>query len=198
MLQDSDRVDVERVLAGDVNAFAGIVERWQGPLVSLAFRFCRDRDRAEDMAQDAFVRAFRFLHRWRRDAAFSTWLFAIALNVFRTALRRDRRPPLAADPEAVARIRGAGSAQRTRGMASSPPDGSEDAMADALRRTVARLPRRYREAVILYYFLEQNVTEAAAVLGVPEGTVKARLHRGRAILKERMAGLLQAQPGARR
>jgi RNA polymerase sigma-70 factor (ECF subfamily) len=59
---------------------------------------------------------------------------------------------------------------------------------EAVRRMVRTLPRRYREALILFYFLEQNVSEASIVLGVPEGTVKARLHRGRALLKQRMAG----------
>src|SRR5512136_1607373 len=83
-----DQAAVERVLAGDVSAFEGLVRRWQGPLVNLAYRFCRDRSRAEDMAQEAFLRAFRALATWRRDAAFSTWLFALAVNVYRSELRR--------------------------------------------------------------------------------------------------------------
>src|SRR5687767_12295913 len=87
---DLDRADVRRVLAGDVDAFEGIVERWQRPLVNLAYRFCRNESQAEEMAQDAFLRAFRFLHQWRQDAAFSTWLFSIALNVYRSRMRRLR------------------------------------------------------------------------------------------------------------
>lgn len=83
---------VDRVLAGDAAAFASIVERWQGPLVNLAYRFCRDRSRAEDMAQEAFLRAFRGLPKWRREAAFSTWLFALATNVFRSEIRQN--PPV--------------------------------------------------------------------------------------------------------
>ena len=85
---DDDRVDVERVLAGDVAAFENIVRRWQGPLVNLAYRFCRDRSRAEEMAQEAFLRAWRALATWRRDSVFSTWLFALATNLYRTELRR--------------------------------------------------------------------------------------------------------------
>jgi hypothetical protein len=65
---DDDLVDVERVLAGDLAAFESIVRRWQGPLVNLAYRFCRDRSRAEEMAQDAFLRAWRALATWRREA----------------------------------------------------------------------------------------------------------------------------------
>src|SRR5678815_6109197 len=83
-----DQEDVERVLAGDISAFERIVLRWQKPLVNLAYRFCRDRSRAEDMAQEAFLRAFRGLKGWRRDAAFSSWLFAIATNFYRSEMRR--------------------------------------------------------------------------------------------------------------
>src|SRR6185295_15998132 len=84
----NDQADVERVLAGDVNAFENIVRRWQNPLINLAYRFCRDRGRAEDMAQEAFLRAYRSLNQWRKDAAFSTWLFALATNLYRSELRR--------------------------------------------------------------------------------------------------------------
>jgi RNA polymerase sigma-70 factor (ECF subfamily) len=73
-----DEAAIDRVLEGDTAAFAAIVKRWQGPLVNLACRFCRDRGRAEDLAQGSFLRAFRGLRSWRRDAAFSTWLFALA------------------------------------------------------------------------------------------------------------------------
>src|SRR5215471_6713669 len=77
-----DEEDVDKVLTGDISAFEHIVLRWQGPLVNLAYRFCRDRSRAEDMAQEAFLRAFRGLKSWRRDAAFSSWMFAIATNLY--------------------------------------------------------------------------------------------------------------------
>jgi hypothetical protein len=70
---DQDLDDVERVLAGDVEAFEGIVRRWQGPLVNMAWRYCRDRGRAEELAQEAFVRAWRGLAQWRREGSFSTW-----------------------------------------------------------------------------------------------------------------------------
>ena len=76
------------MLAGDTAAFTKLVQRWQGPLVNLAWRFCRDRERAEDMAQEAFLRAYRNLSQWRREAAFSTWLFALATNLYRSELKR--------------------------------------------------------------------------------------------------------------
>ena len=108
--------------------------RWQGPLVNLAYRFCRDRARSEEMAQEAFLRAFRFLDRWRGDAAFSTWLFALATNVYRSQLRRRRIETLTLDeirePTRSAKPRDGGGGPRIGGE--YPPPG---------RRPTAQVPR---------------------------------------------------------
>jgi len=173
-----DQADVERVLAGDSAAFEGIVRRWQGPLVNLAYRFCRDRGRAEDMAQEAFLRAYRRLAGWRRDAAFSTWLFALATNLYRTELQRmpARTVPLedAAEPHSDS------SADETL---------AAEARDVAIRRAVLGLPGKYRDALVLFYFHHMDVAAAAQSLGLPEGTVKARLHRAREILRSKLPRL---------
>jgi RNA polymerase sigma-70 factor (ECF subfamily) len=84
----NDQAVVAAVLAGDTAAFAAIVRRWQGPLVNLAWRFCRDRGRAEEMAQEAFLKVFRNLHLFRFDCSFHTWLYRIVTNVCLDHLRR--------------------------------------------------------------------------------------------------------------
>jgi RNA polymerase sigma-70 factor (ECF subfamily) len=174
-----DESAVDRVLGGDLSAFEEIVRRWQGPLVNLAYRFCRDRGRAEDMAQDAFVRAFRGLSMWRRDALFSTWLFALATNLYRSELRRipARLIPFddvaeQADPRRVdSKI-------------------EDDDRRRAVRRAVHTLPAKYREALLLFYFHGMDIATAARSLGLPEGTVKARLYRGRDILRRKLPRML--------
>src|SRR5262249_11461846 len=88
MSMDDDLSAVRAVLAGDVSAFGAIVQRWQGPLMNLAFRFCRDRAQAADMAQEAFLRIFRVLPGFRQESAFSTWAISVATNVYRSHLRR--------------------------------------------------------------------------------------------------------------
>ncbi len=147
---------VERVLAGEVQAFEGIVRRWQGPLVNMAWRYCRDRGRAEELAQEAFVRAWRGLRGWRREGSFSTWLFALAANVFRSELKRF--PTVDVPLEEVAEP--------------SRPAAQHQALAEQLssetvRRAVLTLPMRYREPVVLFYFYEMDVA-AASVWGAVE------------------------------
>jgi len=172
----ADEVLVARVLAGDTAAFEGIVRRWQSPLVNLAWRFCRDRGRAEEMAQEAFLRVFRNLAQFRGDSAFSTWLFAVAANLYRTELRRLPATPLSLDEIA------------------EPPDPrfagtvlEESSRVESIRRAVLALPPKYRDAVLLFYFHDQDVPAAARTLRVPEGTVKARLFRGRELLRAKFS-----------
>ena len=180
MSPSEDHRDVAQVLAGDSRAFEGIVRRWQSPLINLAYRFCRDRGRAEDMAQEAFLRAFRNLASWRQESAFSTWLFALATNLYCSELRRI--PPITfpfdvihepADPHAI--------------------DGGleERNQSAAIHKAVQTLPPKYREVLTLYYFHEMDVPTTALSLNLPEGTVKAHLFRARNMLRDKLKPLIE-------
>jgi len=175
---DDDAADASRVVAGELAAFEGIVRRWQGRLVGLAWRFCRDRGTAEDMAQEAFLKAYRALASFRGDSAFSTWLTAIALNTYRSRLRAEGPPLLSLEPSRALMTE-----------ADVHRDLEEQERAEAIRRAVLTLPTRYREPIIVFYFQEKDLSEAARVLGLAEGTLKSRLHRGRDLLKRRCAAL---------
>jgi RNA polymerase sigma-70 factor (ECF subfamily) len=175
MSEEQDAADVGRVLAGDPEAFRGIVRRWQGPLVTLAYRFCRDRNGAEDMAQAAFLRAFQSLGQWRGGGAFSSWLLTVAANTYRSEMRRRRlfMLPLefahdAVQPDSSA----AGSAGLDREA--------------AVRQAVSTLPGKYRDTLVLFYFQQMNVEETARILGLADGTIKTRLHRGRTLLRRKL------------
>ena len=175
MTSSEDLADVDRVLAGDPQAFEGIVRRWQRPLINLAWRFSRDRSRAEDMAQEAFLRAFRALPQWRRESAFSTWLFALATRLYCTELRRIpvRQFSLEDVPEPP----------DTRSLHREVDD---ESTRRSLRRALDALPAKYREVLLLFYFHEMDVAAAARSLGLPDGTVKARLSRGRDLLRTKL------------
>jgi RNA polymerase sigma-70 factor (ECF subfamily) len=172
---DRDAEDARRARAGDAAAFESLVRRWQGPLLSLAYRFCRDRTLAEDMVQEAFLRVHRKLDLYDGRSKFSSWLFTVATRVFISEARRLRPGWLFADEEILA---------RTVGPAEDPDSGMRD---ELVRRAVLALPEKYRNAVTLYYFHEQDVEEAATTLGIATGTLKSRLHRGRALLEKRLA-----------
>ena len=175
-----DLADVGRVLAGDLQAFEGIVRRWQGPLVNMAWRYCRDRGRAEEMAQEAFLRAWRGLAQWRRESSFSTWLFALAANIYRSELKRFPTVNLPMEDIAEPAV----PAMQLNAL-------QEKSSHEVLRRAVLALPQRYREPVVLFYFHEMDLSAAASTMGLPEGTLKARLSRARALLRSRFPHLDQ-------
>jgi RNA polymerase sigma-70 factor, ECF subfamily len=180
---DADLIDVRRVLAGDLGGFEGIVRRWQAPLINLAYRFVRDRGRAEEMAQEAFLQIFKRLDRFHADAAFSSWLFAVALNVYRSALRRRSIPFV---PLEVILDR-AGEA---------PKELADTEREELVRRAVAALPPKYRDVLTIFYFKEMDLAETATILNVPEGTAKAWLHRGRKLLQRKLGGLVAVAPSS--
>jgi RNA polymerase sigma-70 factor (ECF subfamily) len=174
--EDQDAADVARVVAGDLSAFEGIVRRWQRRLVNLAWRFCRDWATAEDMAQEVFLKIFRSLASFRRESTFSTWLISIAVNTYRSRLRAEGPPLLSLDPIRIFAVE------------PGPLRGIEERQrAETVRRAVLNLPEHYRDAILMYYFEENDLGEAARVLGVAEGTLKARLYRGRELLRRRCA-----------
>jgi RNA polymerase sigma-70 factor, ECF subfamily len=175
---DQDAADAARVVAGDIDAFENIVLRWQQRLVNMTWRFCRDRAMAEDMSQEVFVKAFRSLAAFRGESRFSTWMTAIALNTYRSGLRAEGQPLLGLD-----------AARFFQNQTGSVRELEEHERAELVRRAVLTLPPRYREAIILFYFEEKDLAETARVLRVAEGTLKARLHRGRELLRRRCAGL---------
>jgi RNA polymerase sigma-70 factor (ECF subfamily) len=181
--QEEDLEDVRRVLAGDTRAFEGIVRRWQRPLLGLAYRYCRDRSRAEELVQEAFLRAFRKLELYKGTAAFSSWLYKLTARVCISEMRRHGPPPSSVeDLDRLAHWESLAATVESRDLA------------ETVRGAVTRLPQKYRDALTLFYFLNKDLGETAQVLGVPLGTIKARLHRGREMLRKRLEGRLVPQP----
>ena len=179
---DPDLAAIVRVLAGNVNAFESIVLRWQAPIINMAWRYTRDRSLAEELAQEAFIRAWRALPQFRGESSFSTWLFSLAANHFRNHLKRYpvQTLPLEEAPEPAA--------------AATAFFALEDSQrTEQIRRAVLALPHLYREPVLLFYFHEMDLALTARTLKIPEGTLKARLARGRDLLRKRFPSLANLQ-----
>jgi RNA polymerase sigma-70 factor (ECF subfamily) len=182
----SDLLTVQRTLRGERNAFADIVERYTALLYSLAFRMLGRGEEAEEAVQEIFLLAFRALPRFRLQRRFHPWLYTIALNHLRTVARRQRRRwdqrlvRLGERIEAVA--------DRSEPQASLLEREEGERLA---QEALAKLPALYREVFLLREVEGLSVRDAAETLGVPEGTVKVRLHRARQELARRLAGLEQ-------
>ena len=157
--------------AGDATAFAELVRHYEPRLRALAYRLLEDRDLTDDVLQDAFVRAFKSLGRFRGDSSLGTWLYRITYNACIDELRRGRRvvPLLAeSEPEPV-------------DLRSGPEDSAIDRR--DLAAALASLPADMRAAVMLVDADGLDYAAAGRVLGVPPGTVGSRLNRARAILR---------------
>ena len=201
MQPDPDRSLVEASAAGDADAFGTLVGRYQARLVNLARAMTADDGEAEDLAQEAFIRAYKAIGRFRGDSAFGTWLYRIAVNVIQSHLRKRSRRWRWFGPSLDAREAGT---QPTPGL-SVPATIEEDAARrQMIDRALAALPVDLRIAVTLRDVHGFDYAEIASMLGVPIGTVESRIFRARQRLRPLLAPLLsrgqnvQAPAGDRR
>jgi len=172
----SDAELARQALAGSQAAYSELVARYASPAVSVAARLVSDRALAEELAQEAFVRAFARLGTYDQKRRFSSWFFQILHNISIDYLRRRRVETISLDTLLTAGH--PGPADDT--PAASPEYEAEHrALAMALTEAISRLRHEFREAVVLKYQQGLSVDEIAAILGVPEGTVKTYLHRAR-------------------
>jgi len=168
----SDEALVERTQAGEVEAFSELARRHEQTVYNLALRFMRNHSLAEDMAQEAFLNAFRKIRKFRGDARFSTWLYRIVCNTCLSELQKRKR-------------RGELSATMEVGLPETPDRAAIHAdEAELIRRCVAQLPKRYAQAITLYYLKDCSYDEAAEIMEVPQGTLKTWMHRARRHLRD--------------
>jgi RNA polymerase sigma-70 factor (ECF subfamily) len=167
-----ERELVGRAAGGDTDAFRELVERHRDRTYGLALRIVRSPRDAEEVAQDAFVRAWHGLPRFRGEAAFSTWLFRIAVRLaFDRAAALRGRSRLESGSEPAADI------------ASAPASGPDPDRTRVLEALVASLPEAQRAVVTLFYYQDRSVKDVASALGLNENTVKTHLARARAALR---------------
>jgi RNA polymerase sigma-70 factor, ECF subfamily len=178
-VQEPEPQVVGAARTGDLGAFESLVRSYQADVWRLSYQLVRDRSVADDVTQDAFLRAFRFLPRFRGDAKFSTWLFTIARNCALDELRRaGRRRSL---EHALERT--------------DPPRTFEPSAWIEIREAVAGLPLELREPLVLIDMFGLSYSEVGTILKLPLGTVKSRVHRARHLLAEHLARDLERAQG---
>ena len=186
----SDAELVQQALAGSQTAYHTLVGRYATPAVNLAARMVQDRALAEDLAQEAFARAFERLSTYDRQRRFVSWFFRIVHNVTIDYLRRKRPNTVSLDSLEEAGHGGMAVPAGASDASGSPEARAEQAaMTRAVDAALARIRPEYREVVVLRYREELSVQEIAYAMGVPPGTVKTYLYRAR----RELASILTAQ-----
>jgi RNA polymerase sigma-70 factor (ECF subfamily) len=191
-----DKELVTRALEGDESAFWELLERFRRPVFSLVYRMIGDREQAEDLAQESFVKAFNNLDSYNPNYRFSSWLFKIANNHAIDHLRRARLATVSihGSPHAANAER----EEETRIVLESHDESPEQEMlalelGSEIEEAIAQLRPDYRTAVILRHIENRPYEEIAEIMEVPIGTVKTFLHRARAELREAL-GHLREEP----
>jgi len=172
---------IDRCLAGEKQAFAELVERHKEVVYSIAYRMLDDAGDAEDIAQEAFVKAYRSLATFRREASFRNWLCRIVTGLAIDHLRahryerRQRENPVNLEP-------------------ASPGPEETFVARDEINQALQNIPAPYRSALVLRHMEELSYQEMSAILKLPLGTIKTHLRRGRAALKNEIEKLRQDPP----
>lgn len=186
---DSDQQLVKRVQAGDRAAFDLLVRKYQHRVLKLVSRFVSDAAEAEDVAQEAFLKAYRALASFRGDSAFYTWLYRIAINTAKNALVSNRRRPVdfdldLQDPEQYDR--------HARLKEGDTPEGVllTEEIRSVIERAMEQLPEDLRTAIVLRELEGLSYEEIAEAMDCPVGTVRSRIFRAREAIDRKLKPLL--------
>lgn len=177
-MKEADEIVIERVLNGDRNAYALLVDKYKDRVFSLVVGIVRNRELAEELAQDIFVKAFTSLKKFRKDAAFSTWIYRIAYNTSISETRKRKFQTQTFD-------------EQLEKAASLELDNSDDAEKIEskhvlLAKALEKLEPEEKLILMLYYFEEKSVEEISQASGLSRSNVKVKLFRMRNKLKEMM------------
>lgn len=174
-----------QVLKGDQNAFGEIVDLYKDKVFQICFRMLGNRHEAEDISQEAFIRAYVNIQTFDQSRKFSTWLYRIATNLCIDRIRK-KKPDYYLDAEIAG----------TEGLTMYSQIASDEKLPivqvetmelqDMIQEEILKLPEKYRSVIVLRYIEELSLKEISAVLDLPLGTVKTRIHRGREALRKQL------------
>jgi len=193
----SDLSLVRRVQRGDKGAFDVLVLKYQHKLVKLVMRYVRNPAEAEDIAQEAFIKAYRALPQFRGDSAFYTWLYRIAINTAKNAVVSRDRSPIEYNVDRSSTDNDESYDMQGRMKDSETPEGL--VLTDEIRSTVNAaidaLPEDLRTAIVLRELEGLSYEEIAAAMGCPVGTVRSRIFRAREAIDRRLREVFEGGLG---
>jgi RNA polymerase sigma-70 factor (ECF subfamily) len=195
--RDVDRQLVERAQRGDKHAFELLVAKYQRKLSRLLSRFIRDSGEVEDVAQEAFIKAYRALPSFRGDSAFYTWLYRIGINTAKNYLvAMGRRAPTATEFDSE-EAEGFDDGDQLRDINTPESMLMSEEIASTVNDTMERLPDELRTAITLREIEGLSYEEIATIMNCPIGTVRSRIFRAREAIAERLRPLLDTRKDQR-
>ncbi len=186
----NERDIIEQVRAGNTRQYALLVDRHKDQAFTLAVRLTGDSEEAEELVQDAFLRAFKNLDQFRGDAKFGTWFYRILYNLCMTKVTRRRGKPEQLD---VTDEKALDNLLVDEDEPSIHERLEDEELQQMIAGEIARLPEKFRSVITLFYVQEMSYEEIVSTLGSPIGTVKTNLFRARALLKERILGRMKGE-----
>ncbi len=191
------RSDVQLMLdvkAGDERSFALLLQRYRSPLVNFLYRMVRNREQAEDLAQEVFIRVYRARADYVPSAKFTTWLFRIATNLALNSLRDTRHQRMEISLDAPVTGDAEDGDERTLDVADKHPDIEQHLVEEArkamIRHAIDKLPEKQRAAVLLHKYQELDYGEIAKILTCSESALKSLLFRAYESLRVELAPLV--------
>jgi RNA polymerase sigma-70 factor (ECF subfamily) len=192
--EQSDLALVQLAQRGDAGAFDALVRRYQHKIVKLVLRYVRDPAEAEDIAQEAFIKAYRALPRFRGDSAFYTWLYRIAINTAKNVLAARGRNPISYDIEQDS-DEGPGLESQMKDMATPEALAMTDEIRSTVNQAIDQLPEDLRTAIVLRELEGLSYDEIAQAMSCPVGTVRSRIFRAREAIDARLREVFEGGLG---
>jgi len=191
------RTDVQLMLdvkAGDEQSFALLLHRYRTPLVNFLYRMVRNREQAEDLAQEVFIRVYRAREDYVPSAKFTTWLFRIATNLALNSVRDTRHQRMEVSLDAPVRVDSEEGDERPLDVAEKNPNIEEhlvqEAQREMIRHAIDKLPEKQRAAVLLHKYQELDYGEISKILSCSESALKSLLFRAYETLRVELAPLV--------
>lgn len=181
-----DLLHIKKVLKGETSSFGILVDKYQQYVFSLCLRILKNREEAEEAAQDTFMKAFRKLHTFQQTARFSTWLYKIAWNTSLDRLRSRKQNTDSIDDKEKAKI----ADHQISGQLDSL---QSEQNVEIIQLLVSRLPERESSILTLYYLHECNVEEITGITGFTAANIKVILFRGRNILRKQLEAMMKTE-----
>lgn len=190
--RESDQLLVERVQAGERQAFDLLVSKYQRRLLRLVARIVHDPAEAEDVVQETFIKAFRALRHFRGDSAFYTWLYRIGINTAKNQLvTQSRRTPASTQTDAgAAEAQGEGEGGGLSDISTPESMLATKQIAETVNAAMEALPVDLRTAILLREIEGLSYEEISDIMSCPIGTVRSRIYRAREVIAEKLRPLL--------